>query len=783
MHISPEELLKNAPYIGDRAKCNLTAEQAQAYADAIDNLRGTYEEARYAALVDVADDGWPVLITMAYESIYGLTIWHIVDGTVTRYDYNTDYFGLSGLEMLNCQGSKSLAFTLDGDGYAADSGFLIHGCQNGQIRPTHTFLLTYDIISVETDEYEIYYYVDDQEVSATEYSNAVAGISDRKMLVNYWTGVGDDIGSPQNLASALRNYASLGGGYAFPTAESVDEAAVVNAIAKAVADAVGGEIQQIYKLDEGIYYVVILVNGSKQSVLVQGGRKNGQLTWAVTERFEGTLSNDDLTEKRNTLQSVSNVTLDYTVLREGDGKKAAEQLESALNNLSGTVPNDPAKNEIADYIGLAISSACTISLDGRDNRFFPDPKRISSLRDQAVQARADYDQLLDAHGVTLNRPITVIIRIVWNNMDDAAPCQITLNKALLEALDGCDAQILLGDIRHYIHISAENLQTLLTDRDSVDIQFAREDAGKYSINFLDSQGNVIDRLETPIGFALPADNELTTIMVSYTGGSTNWGGQFDPAAGCIAFDASYSGHYELLDNAAEIQDIAGLDEELRSAIAFLVSKGYMSLEGNCFLPDESLNRYQFAQAIVGMFFALGLQQQTRFEDVPADSPYYSYVASGEGLNIIKGYDERHFGDEDGLTIEQMLALAARTLIQHKGYAEPTVPYDYLSSFSDGYDVSDWAQSQVALAVREGLVDRGGQLRPGDTVTRSEAALILYRLFLLLHEVPVVALELPEQTTSPSGGIGTAGIAVIGVGAAAAIGAGAWFFLRKKGKPV
>ena len=44
---------------------------------------------------------------------------------------------------------------------------------------------------------------------------------------------------------------------------------------------------------------------------------------------------------------------------------------------------------------------------------------------------------------------------------------------------------------------------------------------------------------------------------------------------------------------------------------------------------------------------------------------------------------------------------------------------------------------------DGLHDRGGMLDPQRGVTRAEAAVILYRLFLLLNEVPPVAFELPE----------------------------------------
>ena len=125
----------------------------------------------------------------------------------------------------------------------------------------------------------------------------------------------------------------------------------------------------------------------------------------------------------------------------------------------------------------------------------------------------------------------------------------------------------------------------------------------------------------------------------------------------------------------------------------------------------------------------------------------------------------------------MLALAARTLVDQKGYTLPEDIGAYTGAFEDWNNISQWAESLVALAVREGLIDRGGMLNPGEDITREQAAVILYRLFLLLYEVSPSALEIPL-----SGGV----IALI-AGAAAVVvaggGTGAVLCVRRRRKKI
>ncbi len=551
-----------------------------------------------------------------------------------------------------------------------------------------------------------------------------------------------------SLESTLRAYAAAYTGYSYPRAETVDEAALVEAIAAAVAEAVGGEVTAIYKLADGVYYVIITVNGVEKGAVVTGGKTNGEIRWNVDEVHDEPLTQEELDEVTRGLTSMMNVELDYNKVQTGDPDDAYEALEEALETMPGVTPNDPAKNAIVEYIQSAISSNYSLVVPSCDNRFVLNAQTVETLAEQARQEKQRYDELLQSHGVTLNKPITIIIRILWNDMDAGVPCQVTLDETLLEALSGCTAQLLLGDAQHYLQISAENLETLIAAYGTVHVQLARESEGCYVINFLDENEQLIERLETPVTIALPAPTELSTIMVYYEDGSANWGGQYDPNARLLSFDASYTGRYEVFDNSVQIDDIEQLDDQTKQAISFLAANGYMDVADGSFRPDEPLTRYEFAQAMVGMFFALDSSQQTSFTDVPADSPYYVYVASGEALNLINGFSDGTFGGDLNISKQQLLALTARTLIERKGYSEPTNPNEYLRSFKDAQDVGDWARSQVALSVREELVDRGGYLNPQGDVTRSEAALILYRLFLLLHEVPAVQLELPEVTEEP-----------------------------------
>ena len=605
---------------------------------------------------------------------------------------------------------------------------------------------------------------------------ALAHVSDAEYHINF------DTTPASTAASMLRAYAEGQSAYPNFTKVTADDDPYVRDVAKAIAGAMGGEIAGVYKLADGVYYIVVVIDGAEQGALVRGARENGKITWKVVQKDASPLDEDALEQLASGLLSRSNMDLDYgRIPGFSSSRDILDYLQDRLDNMDGVSANDVAKTDLTAFIETSLAGLFSGSVSGKDNRLTVDSSTPGDLASQARSAWREIESVLDKNDVTLNKDVVIIIRVLWQDLDWSEPCQLTLDASLLDALNGCTVQLLLADGRHYIQLSAGHLRTLVDRYGSLGVQLSKSGGNTYAVNFLDSDGEIIDQLPAAVTVGLPADSMTSTIMASYSGGSDNWGGQYDPSAGVISFDVRYSGQYEVLENNVQIDDIGELPEESQAAIRFLVSKGFLDLDGNRFDPSGSLTRYQFTQALVGMFFALDRGLTTNFEDVPADSEYYPYVASAEARSIVEGYDETTFGGDNNMTVEQMLAVAARTLRDQKGYTFPADVEQYLSSFEDWEEIDDWALQQVALAVRENIVDRGGALTPQADITREQAAVILYRLFLLLYEVPPVALDLPPVTETEASGISPVVIAAAAGGVAAAGGgvAAAWYFLVKK----
>ena len=838
---SAETLLGQLPYIGDRSLCRMDAAMARAYAQAIRSQSPAFYDQYsgisyplHAVLVDGAGDGMP-LLTMAftsgepYSDLYDVGIWTWDGVSAARYPFEEDIEGayMGGYQFGSHDGKSTLYITDSISGavemvsgtlyYEIADGMLYLREKNTQYRAycadgitaTGTKLPLVDAQRV--DEYSVSAPVQDLLDAGWRWANEceliLFSVNDRIIppdedlggspfipreggqilseasgsyfLENTW-------GSGETVQQQLLDYADAlqaGPDYRYP-AVTREEDPYASAAAQAAAEA-GGEVSAIYQLSQGIYYVILTAEGGTRGVLVQGVRRSGEVVWQVTQTHEAPLEPGELEALLAQLLAEPNLTVDYSQVNSGDLEEVKEYLQSVLDNMDGLTPNDAAKQVLAEAVESALTAGCSGAVTGQDNRLTLDGAGLDSLTERAVEMIRALEGLLTDNGVALNRPLTARIRVLWSNLDWGAPCQVTLDQGLLDAMGDCTVQVLLGDGQHGLQLSPETVKDLVTAHGSVAVRLAAGEEGVYTVQFLDSQGNLLEQLDSAVTLFLPCASPLATVMATYRGGSDNWGGQYDEGNGVILFDVRYPGDYQVLENSVEIDDIGDLPQEVQQAIRFMVSKGYFSLEEGKFLPQDPLNRYAFSEALVGMFFALDRQLQTSFPDVPAESPYYPYVASGEHSHIIEGLGDGTFGGEIALTVEQMLALAARTLMEQKGYTAPADAQRYVSGFSDGLETSDWAVEQAALAIREGLLDPGGALRPQEAVTRAQAALILYRLFLLLHEVSPVALDLPPvtQLNSTAQQAGTDTLSAVIVPAAAAVliagGAGAvWYWLRR-----
>lgn len=440
-------------------------------------------------------------------------------------------------------------------------------------------------------------------------------------------------------------------------------------------------------------------------------------------------------------QLTSNLTIDYNMTI--DFKSSNEYLEYLRQQLEGVEKlNDSAKDDVMAYIRYAIAALTKENIDAAKNEIVLSKDTVKNSYEESLKIKQEFLDLLEEKNISLDRNIS--IKQVFNvkNLDLKKPVKIILKENLPNVFEQDDEiQLVLGSRSRCFNLDIEDALAILNDGDFV-VQLTYSD-DSVKATFADSKNKVKEKIPGHIGLSLKADNALSTVFASYKGGSDNWGGQYDSNTASISFETKYSGEYSILEQELDIKDAAGLTPKMKEAVYFMVSKGYFTLTNDNFRPSEAFNRYEFTEALVKMFFSLDREEETSFSDVPKDDYYYDIVASAEKENLIEGYEDGKFKGSKAITKQEMLVICARTLVEKKGYEYPEDVERYLN-FEDAGSIGKWAKADIALAVREGLINGEGILGPKDYVSRGESAEILYNMLMLLYETePIDAY--PEET--------------------------------------
>lgn len=168
-----------------------------------------------------------------------------------------------------------------------------------------------------------------------------------------------------------------------------------------------------------------------------------------------------------------------------------------------------------------------------------------------------------------------------------------------------------------------------------------------------------------------------------------------------------------------------------SAVEFSLSRGYLTGTGDgTFAPDSLLDRAQLAQILWRMGGSLAAQE-VRFTDVTPQDWYCAAVSWCCQEGVMSGASPDTFGAAAPLTREQL----ALILYQYAHRGQP-LPDGWMAreEFSDWSSVSPWAWNGVDWAVTNGLLspNENAALNPGGGVTRSDMAVVLYRLSQIME---------------------------------------------------
>lgn len=162
-------------------------------------------------------------------------------------------------------------------------------------------------------------------------------------------------------------------------------------------------------------------------------------------------------------------------------------------------------------------------------------------------------------------------------------------------------------------------------------------------------------------------------------------------------------------------------------IASVVGDSIMTLTGGNFNPEGKITRADFVSALLKVLGNDDLEVKTKlkYSDVPKSYYAYNAIARSQQIGLVYGYPNGTFQPNHA-----MLRDEAQSVISHITL-EGTVDEDnVLSNYSDASKVPSWAKHIYAKTLSYGIYVNHPdekELRPEDTLTRAEAAVLLYRL--------------------------------------------------------
>lgn len=167
-----------------------------------------------------------------------------------------------------------------------------------------------------------------------------------------------------------------------------------------------------------------------------------------------------------------------------------------------------------------------------------------------------------------------------------------------------------------------------------------------------------------------------------------------------------------------------LSDWYSGAVSYVFDNGIMNgTSATTFKPNATVERSQVVQMLYNLEGQPTVTGNSGFSDIKSDDWYSKAVTWAERNGVVDGYENNAFRPGKAVSREEF----AQMLYNYSKYKR----YDLstaadLSEFPDGGSVSNWANSAVAWANGNGLINGhdDGRLDPSGTAIRAQAASIL-----------------------------------------------------------
>lgn len=233
---------------------------------------------------------------------------------------------------------------------------------------------------------------------------------------------------------------------------------------------------------------------------------------------------------------------------------------------------------------------------------------------------------------------------------------------------------------------------------------------------------------TPAAQELVNADQIVILYINNQGQATAVpSGRYDAKTGSVVFTTTHFNTFAVAyvsKSFADVQHVLWAKQAVEAMAARDIIKG---ISEDSFAPAASITRADFITMLVR---ALGLEGSSTntatFSDVQPNAHYAQAVAIANELGIASGFEDNTFKPGNSISRQDMMVLTAKAL---KAAGKQSTGSGNLASYSDAASISNYAMDSVASLVGSGIVNgKNGKIAPADTLTRAEAAMILYRIW-------------------------------------------------------
>ena len=417
-----------------------------------------------------------------------------------------------------------------------------------------------------------------------------------------------------------------------------------------------------------------------------------------------------------------------------DGESAA----NAVNTIASGITRDQKSSASAiDMVTLFAEEALlkSASKEVLGGSITINQRNTSELQKNASDAKNLVEKALIDAGITPQREMDENIAFLTENTS-----KITIT------VDSSAANITADNVRIETPEYSIALSKEMIEENTTETPLIITITESRSISMLDGEGTAFvaaakrksydvkfnKSVKEDIKVSLPVPDGDNSYMAVFDEGGYAVGGKYNPSTDKIDVKINTAGTYTVKENKKDFSDIQSKSAEMQEAIRVLSSKGIINgTTETMFSPDSTITRAQIAQLITKTLSKLDANADGGFSDVQKVDWFFGAAGSAKACGIMSGTSETTFSPSVNIAKDQIVAVSARVLRNEMNYKEPSNANSMLSKYSDRNSIPDWARTDVALATQLNLVvyRTDGNFVPTGTMTRGDAAVILYRMFM------------------------------------------------------